>query len=90
MPHSASLTWTASTDPADGYNLYRGTAAGQETTKVNSSLITGTSYVDSPLSPGPVFYVCRASKDGVESVNSNEVTAVILPAPPTALAITAS
>jgi len=91
VAHQAVLTWTASVDPVQGYNVYRGSAAGQETTKVNgSTLVTGTTYTDSPLPPGAVFYVVRSVENGVESVNSNEVSAVILPAAPTALAITAS
>ncbi len=90
MAHSASLSWTASTDTVDGYNVYRGSAAGAETTKVNSALITGTTFIDTNPPLGQDFYVARSSKGGVESINSNEVSAVILPAPPTALAVVAS
>lgn len=91
MAHQAVLTWTASADAVQGYNIYRGTAAGQETTKVNGTTpVTETTYTDTPLPPGPVFYVVRAVENGVESVNSNEVSAVILPAAPTALSISAS
>jgi hypothetical protein len=89
MAHSASLSWTASTDAVDGYNVYRGSAAGAENTKLNAALLTGTAFVDTAPPLGDIFYVARAVKNGVESVNSNEVHAVILPAPPTALQITA-
>ena len=89
MAHSIALSWTASVDAVDGYNVYRGDAAGAETTKVNSAIIVGTTFTDlSPLA-GPNFYVARSVKAGVESVNSNEVSAVLLPAPPTNLAVLA-
>jgi hypothetical protein len=89
MAHTVALSWTASVDTVDGYNIYRGTAAGAETTKINTSLVTGTTFTDSTVSTGSFFYVARSVKGSVESVNSNEVTAVILPAPPTSLAVTA-
>lgn len=88
--HTVSLSWTASTDTVDGYNAYRGTASGQETTKLNTAPIVGVTFVDSsPLAIGvEAFYVVRAVRNGLESVNSNEATAVILPAAPTALTAT--
>ena len=89
MAHSVSLSWTASSDTVDGYNVYRGVATGNETTKVNSAVITGTSFIDASPLLGNDFYIARSVKNGVESVNSNEVQAVILPAPPTSLTITA-
>lgn len=87
MAHSVQLSWTASTDTVDGYNLYRGTVSGGETTKVNTAIITATTFTDSSPVLGENFYVARSMKGGVESVNSNEATAVILPAPPTALVV---
>jgi len=89
MAHSVSLSWTASSDTVDGYNIYRGTAAGQETTKVNTALVTADTFTDTTAPVGDSFYVARSVIGGVESVNSNEVSAVILPAPPTNLAVTA-
>jgi hypothetical protein len=88
--HSVSLSWTASTDAVDGYNVYRGALAGQETTRVNTALVTATTYVDAAPPVGPSFYVVRAVKNGVESANSNEVSAVILPQPPTSLVVVSS
>ena len=88
MTHDVVLSWTASVDVVDGYNIYRGTAAGQETTKVNTIVIVGTTFTDNTVTTGDFFYVARSVKAGIESVNSNEVSAVILPAPPTALVVT--
>jgi len=87
MAHSAVLSWTASTDAVDGYNVYRGSAAGQESTKINSALVTDVTFTDSSIPLGDSFYVVKSSLGGVESVASNEVSAVILPAPPTALTL---
>ena len=87
MAHSVSLSWTASSDAVDGYNVYEGPSAGGETRKVNSAVVTGTTFIDASPTLGNNFYVARSVKNGVESVNSNEVNAVILPAPPTALVV---
>ena len=87
MAHSVNLSWTASTDPVSGYNIYKGTVSGQETTLVNTALITGTTYNDTSEGPGVLFYVARSVLNGVESINSNEVKATILPAAPTALTV---
>lgn len=88
MSHSVSLSWTASTDPVDGYQIFKGkTAGGEATTPVNVALVTGTSYVDTTAAPGDEFYVVKSSLGGVLSVASNEISAVILPAPPTGLTL---
>ena len=90
MAHSIGLSWTASTDTVDGYNVYRGATAGSESTKLNTSLIVGTTFTDSSPLLGENFYIARSSKGGVESINSNEVNAVILPAPPSSLVVTST
>ena len=87
MAHSVSLSWTASTDTVDGYNIYRGLTSGSESTKVNSAVVVGTAFTDSAPLVGSTFYVVRSVKNGAESINSNEVNAVILPAPPTSLTL---
>lgn len=85
MPHSVSLSWTASADQVDGYNVYRGSAAGSESTKVNAALITGVTFIDTTAVVGSEFYAVKASLGGVESLFSNSVNAVILPSAPTNL-----
>lgn len=90
MSHSVTLNWVASTDAVDGYNLYKGTAAGQETIKVNSAVVVGTSFTDASETVGNLFYVARSVANGVESVNSNEVSVSVPPAPPTNLVAVAS
>lgn len=88
MAHQVAMSWTASTDAVDGYNVYRGTAAGAESsTPLNAALVSGTSYTDSSVTPGTWFYVVKASKGGALSVVSDEISAVILPAPATNLVL---
>lgn len=79
------LTWVASTDAVDGYNIYRSVTAGTETTKLNSALVVGTTFTDTAPLAGKNFYVAKSSLGGVESLSSNEISAVLLPAPPTQL-----
>lgn len=93
MAHSVSLSWVASVDPVDGYNVYKGTnpPGNEAATPLNSTLIVGTTYVDSTVVAGQrADYVVTAVKAGVESIHSNEVTTVIPPGPPTGLVAAAA
>lgn len=76
---SASLTWSpVSASDLAGYNLYRGTTTGGPyTTKVNTSLIGGTTFNDTGLTNGSsYFYVVRSvDTTGNESGNSNQTSA---------------
>ena len=52
----ADLTWTASTDVSiDGYNVYRKDPNTNLWVKVNTSIITGTSYSDNTIPSGGDF-----------------------------------
>ncbi|MCX6634436.1 MAG: fibronectin type III domain-containing protein [Acidobacteria bacterium] len=77
--HSVSLSWVASTSPVAGYNVYRGTASGGPYTKLNSSLATGTSYVDTTVLAGQTYYYVVTAVDASNnsSVYSNEAQAVV-------------
>ena len=79
VSHSATLSWTASTSTVSGYNVYRSTTSGTGYAKINSSLVAGVSYVDNTVQSGTTYYYVATAVDsgGNESVNSNEVTAVI-------------
>lgn len=72
--HFAILSWTASTDSVDGYNIYRGTVSGGPySTKVNGSLVTLLNYTNQGLAAGTHYcWVVRSSLAGVESANSAE------------------
>jgi hypothetical protein len=79
VSHSVTLTWTASTSAVSGYNVYRSTISGGPYTKLNSSLITTTSYVDSSVQAGLTYYYVVTSVDstGVESAFSTQVSATV-------------
>jgi chitodextrinase len=69
-----NLAWTASTDATSGiagYDVYRGG------TKINTSLITTTSYSDTGLTPATLYsyYVKATDKAGNVSAASNTATA---------------
>src|SRR6185312_8875462 len=75
---SASLTWSpVSASDLAGYNLYRGTTTGGPyTTKVNTSVIGGTTFNDTGLTNGTqYFYVVRSiDTTGNESGNSGQTS----------------
>jgi len=75
--HSVSLSWKPSTSAVVGYNVYRCGASG--VVRVNSTPVTGTSFVDTTVQPGQTyFYVTKAvNAKGTESTPSNEVRADI-------------
>ncbi len=78
--HSAVLSWTASTSTGvTGYNVYRSTVSGAGYTKINSSLVGGSTYTDATVVSGQTYYYLTTAVDnsGEESVYSNEVQAVV-------------
>ncbi|HEY3311515.1 MAG TPA: LamG-like jellyroll fold domain-containing protein [Anaerolineales bacterium] len=73
-----NLTWTANGEPdLAGYNLYRSATSGGPYTKVNSPLITGTSYSDTNLVKDTPYYYVLSAVDTSTNVSgySGEVTA---------------
>jgi hypothetical protein len=95
--HSASLSWTASSDaaanPTLAYNVYRLTGACPSSgtagfTKLNTTPVTATSFTDATIVLGSACYYVTATLNGTESVPSNATSAVILPGAPTLLKIT--
>ena len=79
VAHSVTLGWNASTSTVSGYNVYRASVSGGPYTKVNSSVDTLTTYVDSTVqSAQTYFYVATAvNSTGAESTFSAEVSATI-------------
>ncbi len=61
VANAVNLSWTASPDSVVGYNVYRATSATGTYTKLNSSLVTSTSFSDlAPLTGAT--YMVRAVK----------------------------
>ena len=80
VPHTVSLSWTASTTPGVvGYNVYRSTTNGTGYTKINSSLVFPLDYTDNTVANGTTYYYVTTALDGSgnESPFSNQATAVI-------------
>lgn len=79
LSHSVDLSWSASTSTVAGYYIYRGTVSGGPYTRLNTTTLTLTSYTDSTVQNATTYYYVTTSVDsnGVESVNSNEASAVI-------------
>jgi opacity protein-like surface antigen len=78
--HSAALSWTASTTGGvAGYNVYRSTVSGGPYTRINTTLQALTNYDDLTVQAGQTYYyvVTAVNGSGVESVDSNQVTATI-------------
>jgi fibronectin type 3 domain-containing protein len=73
------LTWNASTSSATGYNIYRGGSSGGPYSQINSTLDSAASYIDNTVVAGNTYFYVTTAVDGngVESVNSNQVQAVI-------------
>lgn len=78
--HSVSLTWTASTAMnVAGYNIYRSNGPDGPFAKVNSVLVSGTSYTDAKVEPGKTYHYVATTVDTAhaESGYSNAAIAVI-------------
>jgi hypothetical protein len=79
--HDVILSWTASTTSGVvGYNVYRGTTSGGESsTPLNSTPISGTTYTDESLVAGTTYYyvVTAVGSNDVQSADSGETEATV-------------
>ena len=80
--HDVILSWTDSATPGVvGYDIYRGTTSGGETsTPLNSAPINSTTYTDENVTAGAAYYyvvTAVASDDVTQSADSNEVSATV-------------
>jgi BACON domain-containing protein len=86
IQHTVQMSWAASAMPPalDGYNAYRyaaGAGCLGSVTKLNSSLITTTTFADNTVVSGSTYcYYSTASSAGVESAPSN-VFSLTVPTP---------
>jgi len=77
---SVSIGWTASPDSTvTGYNVYRDNLSGTGYIRLTSAPVSALSYTDSSVQQGKTYnYVVTSVRaDGVESVDSNSIQAVI-------------
>lgn len=85
-PHSVVLTWTPSVD-GGAVTVYRATGACS-VSSVFASITTGiaaNTYTDGTVGIGAFCYQVTTIVNGRESAPSNQITAVVLPSPPTSL-----
>jgi hypothetical protein len=89
VAHYATLSWNASTSTGvAGYNVYRSTSqtatlANGLYAKLNSSPVVGTTFIDSTVSAGTVYYYVTTTVNtaGAESAASNQFQAPAVPTP---------
>lgn len=85
--HQVILNWTESTTPAvTGNCIYRAGNSGGPYTQLFCSQMPIATYADATVNPDPnlgttYYYVVTALVGSVESLNSNEVSAIYAPAP---------
>jgi HYDIN/CFA65/VesB family protein/ASPM-SPD-2-Hydin domain-containing protein/centrosomal CEP192-like protein len=79
VSYTVSLNWTPSSSIYSGFNVYRGTIPGGPYSRVDSSLVSSTSYTDPSVTPGQTYYYVATQVDssGMESGYSSEVSATI-------------
>ena len=77
--HTVLLSWTPSSSTYSGFNVYRGTTSGGPYARVDTSVVSATSYVDAGVTPGLTYYYVATEVDstGKESSYSSEVSATI-------------
>lgn len=77
--HEATVSWTASSSPVIGYNVYRGGQTGGPYTLLNTGIVSADTFADATVLSGKTYYyvVTAVSNSGVESVFSNEAVGVI-------------
>ena len=80
IPHNVTLSWVASTSSnVTGYNIYRATTSGGPYSKLNSSPVSPTSYLDSVVQSGQTYYYVVTSVDSSnnESAYSNQAQGIV-------------
>jgi len=79
LSHSATLSLTSNSSNVTGYNVYRSSISDGPYTRLNSPLVTSTTYVDSTVIANQTYYYVATSVDsaGDETLYSNQVSATI-------------
>jgi len=81
--NSVELGWLPN-NAAAGFNVYRSSASTGPFTKLNTTLVSGASFVDQQLSPNTTYYyqVTALNTQGAESAPTATVAAVTAGDPP--------
>jgi hypothetical protein len=77
--HSVALAWDRSSSTVAGYFVYRSSKPSGPYAKVNSAADANTSYSDSTVANGQVYYyvVTAVDSSNIESAYSNQVSVTI-------------
>jgi fibronectin type 3 domain-containing protein len=79
--HNVVLLWTpSSTSGVVGYNVYRGTTSGGESsTPLNSTPVSGTTFTDESVTAGSTYYyvVTTVGSDDTQSPASAESSSTV-------------
>ena len=77
--HSVALNWDRSTSTVLGYFVYRSSKPSGPYAKMNSSADSSTSYSDTTVADGQVYYyvVTAVDSSNIESSYSNQVSVTI-------------
>ncbi len=77
--HSVNLSWSASSSPVAGYNVYRSLQSGGPYAKLTGSPTPGTDYADTTVQPGSTYYYVATSvnNSAQESGYSNQTVATV-------------
>jgi hypothetical protein len=77
--HSVALAWDRSSSTVVGYFVYRSSKSSGPYAKVNSAADASTSYSDSTVANGQVYYyvVTAVDSSNIESAYSNQVSVTI-------------
>jgi hypothetical protein len=76
----ASLDWNDNNEPDfAGYNLYRSTTSGSGYTKLNSTLLTNSTYTDNTVTNGTMYYYAVTAVDAVGNESAKSAEGCALP-----------
>jgi fibronectin type 3 domain-containing protein len=82
--NSVKITWSPSSsaagNPSLTYNVYRASSCPGQFSKVNSTAVTGTTYIDATVAAGAAYcYQVTAVLGGIESTPSNQAVVAVPP-----------
>jgi hypothetical protein len=80
VQHTVTLSWVPSTSTSlKGYNVYRAAVAGGAFTKLTTSPVATTVFVDSTVASGRTYYyvTTAVNTSNLESSYSNQIPAVV-------------
>jgi len=79
VSHSVTVSWSPSTSPVAGYNVYSSEVSGGPYSKLDSSVLAADSFTDSTVQAGQTYYfvVTSVTSAGVESADSAQASVTV-------------